>query len=155
MGKRLKLGGRDRHEGYIHLDRDPNVKPEICRDVLRGIPRGDNEFDVVFLDNFLEHMPPGEDSIFIINEVWRVLKPGGVMRVFSPEWDYDLAIYDPTHLSFWKAEKFTYFCGVEGTFEYELAPAYGITALFDWEDRVVTYPIEGFFDIELKAIKEV
>ena len=61
---KLKLGGRDRSDDYdYHLDKDPNCKPEICRDILRGIPFNDNWFDLVFSDNFIDeirgHTDPG------------------------------------------------------------------------------------------------
>lgn len=46
---KLKLSGRDRLDGYIHLDKDPNCKPEICRDILRGIPFNNDWFERVMV----------------------------------------------------------------------------------------------------------
>lgn len=50
------------------------------------IPYGDGEFDVVFSDNVLEHLP---DPSSTLREVRRVLKPGGVFLAKTPnKWHY-------------------------------------------------------------------
>ena len=48
---------------------------------------GDEKFDFVFSLNALEHIP---DLIKAINEVWRVLRPGGIFYAsFDPIWTAD------------------------------------------------------------------
>jgi ubiquinone/menaquinone biosynthesis C-methylase UbiE len=48
---------------------------------------GDNKFDLVFSLNALEHIP---DPIKAVGEMWRVLKPGGVVYAsFDPVWTAD------------------------------------------------------------------
>lgn len=50
------------------------------------IPYGDGEFDVVFSDNVLEHLP---DPLVTFLEVRRVLRPGGVFLAKTPnKWHY-------------------------------------------------------------------
>ena len=47
------------------------------------LPFGDESFDVVFSHALLEHLSnPGK----AVQEVWRVLKPGGVLGVCTPDW---------------------------------------------------------------------
>ena len=49
------------------------------------------------------------DGIFIMNEFYRALKPGGLLRLKFPEAPGVTAFQDPTHISFWNLEKLTYF----------------------------------------------
>jgi SAM-dependent methyltransferase len=51
-----------------------------------GIPYPDQTFDIVFSDNVLEHL---DKPIEVFREVYRVLKPGGVYLVKTPnKWHY-------------------------------------------------------------------
>lgn len=50
------------------------------------LPYGDSEFDVVFSDNVLEHLP---DPLATMREIRRVLKPEGVFLAKTPnKWHY-------------------------------------------------------------------
>lgn len=105
----LHLGcGSSPRMGWINLDiRDlPGV--DIVRDVLRGLPFGDGTVDEIASENFLEHIPQTE-AIWLMNEMWRVLVPGGVARHLVPEAGTVVQFQDPTHLSQWHRETFTYF----------------------------------------------
>lgn len=53
----------------------------------QSIVYGDNEFDLIFSFNALEHIP---DPIKAVKESWRVLKPGGSFYAsFDPVWTAD------------------------------------------------------------------
>lgn len=49
----------------------------------RGLPLPDNSVDVIFHEDFLEHLSQ-RDQIVFLAETYRVLKPGGVHRVNTP-----------------------------------------------------------------------
>jgi hypothetical protein len=49
-----------------------------------------------------------EDAIFLINELGRVLKRGGLVRVIVPHALSAGATQDPTHVSFWTPRSFIY-----------------------------------------------
>lgn len=53
-----------------------------------------------------EHLP---DPIHAMNEAWRVLAHGGVLRVEVPSTDGAGAFQDPTHVSFWNENSFAYY----------------------------------------------
>lgn len=75
---RLNIGCSEsqRHgNGWINIDNRPEVKPDLLRDVCRGLPFDDESVSEVYARNFLEHLEP-EDCIFFIQEVRRVLKKG-------------------------------------------------------------------------------
>jgi GT2 family glycosyltransferase len=54
----------------------------------------------------LEHLP---DKLHTMNELWRVLAPGGTVELAVPTTDGTGAFQDPTHVSFWNRRSFLYF----------------------------------------------
>ncbi|MEY8878676.1 MAG: class I SAM-dependent methyltransferase [Leptothrix sp. (in: b-proteobacteria)] len=81
--------------------------------VVEPIPFPDNSFDYVTAHDFLEHVPrliyvPQRRNAFIevMNEVYRVLKPGGVFLSFTPAYPHSAAFCDPTHVNVITEETF-------------------------------------------------
>ena len=76
------------HLGVLSQDRDERlqgVDPAIVvADLRRGIPFPDNAFDVVYSSHFVEHLERGHAAAHL-REQYRVLKPGGVVRVVVPD----------------------------------------------------------------------
>jgi SAM-dependent methyltransferase len=56
----------------------------IAYNLLKGIPFKDNSFEVVYHSQVLEHFQK-ENAPFFIKECYRVLKPGGILRVVTPD----------------------------------------------------------------------
>ncbi len=52
----------------------------------------DDSFDLVYHSHFLEHLTP-DQAAFIIKECFRVLKPGGVLRIVVPDLEYNARLY--------------------------------------------------------------
>ena len=97
---KLNLGcGKDIRPDYVNMD-IIDYGQEIVRDVLRGIPFSDNTFDEVYTSHFMEHIRTGEDLFFVLGEIWRVLKPGGIFIIRVPHSDTQEAFY-PDHKSYW------------------------------------------------------
>lgn len=124
---KLNLGsGNKKLDEYINIDIDPECEPDFVLDINNGLPYDDNSIDEVRAHDFLEHIPLGK-TIFVINEIWRVLKPGGTFEHFTPSTDGRGAFQDPTHLSFWNRNSWIYFsAGIYGG-------QYGIKAAFEIE----------------------
>lgn len=57
--------------------------------------------------DFLEHIP---DKIGLMNELFRVLAPEGILATLTPSTDGKGAFCDPTHVSFWNDLSFRYYC---------------------------------------------
>lgn len=104
------------------------------------VPVFDGAVSAVYASHVMEHIPQGQPRIDAFNEVWRILRPGGIFEVIVPcvgytahpavpgvltfvgnypDWTPDrLPHYagwqpwaDPTHVSFWWfPESFWYFC---------------------------------------------
>ena len=140
VGVCLNLGCGYRHlEGFINIDNRPAVAPDSICDVIAGLPYSDNSVDLVRADDFLEHIPIGS-VIGVIEDIWRVLKPGGIFESSTPSTDGRGAFQDPTHVSFWNRNSWLYYSvpeyrhlyGIKADFEIEsieegeLAPGMGI-----------------------------
>ena len=135
-------------EKWCGIDLSSNDDRCIIRDLGRGIPFNDNTFDKVRCHNVLEHIKQ-EDYIFVWNEVYRVLKPGGIFEIEVPRWDKVSSVQDPTHVRFFVPESFQYFCddGSGKTAFNGLSESYGVRTLFKMidnnfnEDNIVYFVI--------------
>ncbi len=77
-------------------------KEEYCRllgnhifvhhDLAYGIPFHDETVDFVYSSHFLEHLYRA-DAQRILSESYRVLKPGGTIRVSVPDLEYAVSLY--------------------------------------------------------------
>ena len=70
-------------EGWINIDKNPLMRPDIVRDVARGLPFDTSSVDEILASHVLEHLS-SEDLIFFIGESYRVLVPGGVLEIIVP-----------------------------------------------------------------------
>lgn len=61
------------------------------------LPFPDNYFDVVFSKSVIEHI---RNTEHYMNEMYRVLKPGGRIILLVPDWESQYIIFyqDPTHI---------------------------------------------------------
>lgn len=88
---------------------------------IEPIPFNDNFFDSVSAFDFLEHIPrqtldyaAGQvrfPFIELMQEVWRVLKPGGQFYALTPAYPAAEAFQDPTHVNIITPVTHSYFCG--------------------------------------------
>lgn len=101
-------------EGFINIDVDPSVNPDMVRDVRRGLPFSANTIDEVRACHFLEHLDPS-DFIFTLAEVWRVLRDGGSFDIHVPIGITD----DLTHRTFFVEDSFNVFLDPSSQFYYK------------------------------------
>ena len=90
---------------------------------LDPIPYDDNSFGSVSAYDFIEHVPrllstnDGLGTTFpfirLMNEIWRVLAPGGRFYALTPAYPSAEAFTDPTHINIITEQTHTYFCGDE------------------------------------------
>ena len=108
---------------------DHGVTVDLRKGVAESIPYPDSSFDLVMLDNVLEHV---NDRPLTLREVKRVLKPGGLLYMVTPKpfslyslWNdphYDLAglVLMPRRMQIWYFEKVR--GGGEGTYDVGVIP---------------------------------
>lgn len=127
-GTRLNLGcGHRKIEGYINIDNREEVSPDLCCDLTLRFPFQDDSVDEVRAYDFLEHIPAGK-TVAVVEEIWRVLKPGGLFESCTPDAERGQgAFQDPFHVSFWVENTWLYFShpsyraiyGIKADFEVE------------------------------------
>lgn len=108
---------------------DHGVTVDLRKGVAESIPYPDASFDLVMLDNVLEHV---KDRPLTLREVRRVLKPGGLLYMVTPKpfslyslWNdphYDLAglVLMPRRMQIWYFENVR--GGGKGTYDVGVIP---------------------------------
>ncbi len=91
--KLLNLGcGNHFHPGWVNLDLAP-ADPSVQRyDLLQPLPFAPESFSVVYHSHLLEHLPR-ERALPFIRECFRVLIPGGILRVVVPDLETIVRLY--------------------------------------------------------------
>ena len=81
----LNLGcGATFNKDWTNVDFVSSSEYVKAHNLLDGIPFADAQFDVVYHSHVLEHFPK-EKVVEFIKECYRVLKPGGIIRVAIPD----------------------------------------------------------------------
>lgn len=105
----LDLGGAfDSPAGYVPVDRrdNPGVQWDVAENLLAFA--ADNSVGCIRAHDFLEHIPPHR-VVPLMNDIYRVLVPGGWLLSKTPSTDGRGAFQDPTHVSFWNENSFWYY----------------------------------------------
>ncbi len=81
----LNLGcGSQYHTSWVNLDFKSKSPDVITHNLLQGIPYQNNFFSVVYHSHVLEHFSKSE-AVSFMEECYRVLKSGGIIRVAVPD----------------------------------------------------------------------
>jgi len=114
MEAKINLGcGIKKIPGFVNIDKDPKVDPDIIMDVEEGLVYiEDNSVDMVLCIDLLEHISSTKVN-FVIEEIYRVLKPDGIFETWVPSTDGRGAFQDPTHKSFWNMNSWLYWINDE------------------------------------------
>ena len=149
--------------GCGKFPRNPYDRAELCGIDIRGlspaegfdfrpanlalepIPYSDDVFGSVSAFDFIEHVPrllasaDGTQTFFpfvrLMDEIWRVLAPGGCFYALTPTWPSPDAFVDPTHVNVITEKTHEYFCGAK-----PLGRMYGFQGRFlarraEWVDQ--------------------
>jgi ubiquinone/menaquinone biosynthesis C-methylase UbiE len=106
--KRLNLGaGVDIKQGYINTDITPGPGIDVVHDLNKvPYPFKDNEFDEILAYSILEHV---DDLVKTMDELYRILKPGGKLDIIAPHYNGPGAWGNPTHRRTFTYQSFLYF----------------------------------------------
>lgn len=118
---RANLFGLDIRDDAQELLAQRGIGIKKANLIFEKIPFDDNFFESVSAIDFLEHVPRqiclGSSNevvypfINLMNEVWRVLSPGGRFLAVTPAYPSPLSFADPTHVNHIAQGTHEYFCG--------------------------------------------
>ena len=155
---KLNLGCSDQNlPGFIGVDRwQPpwaNSDNFVLADLSGPYPWLDSSVDHIRAFDFIEHV---WDKIHTMNEIHRVLKPGGTVEIVVPTTDGRGAFQDPTHVSYWNRNSFFYHEARNPHFTrfkdaYKMRAAF--TVEFERTQKLVDEVV--ILHIVLAAVKEV
>jgi predicted SAM-dependent methyltransferase len=81
----LNVGCGDKfHKAWTNIDMGSNSPHVQVHNLLNGFPYDGNQFDALYHSQVLEHFPKEKAADFL-RECYRVLKPGGIVRVVVPD----------------------------------------------------------------------
>lgn len=84
---RLHLGcGTVRFEGWLNIDIGSNKAKDLELDITWPLPFESDSCEYIYTEHMLEHLDVDQGLNFL-RECYRVLKPGGVIRIAIPSLD--------------------------------------------------------------------
>jgi predicted SAM-dependent methyltransferase len=95
--RKLQLGtGSNVYEGWLNTDIYDFMRRNdvVYLDARKRFPLPNSSFDAVFSEHMIEHMTYA-DGLGCLAECWRVLRPGGRIRVATPSLDRLVRLYEP------------------------------------------------------------
>ena len=119
----------------LDIVQSDNPRHIVCDASTERLPLSAESFDIVTAYDFLEHIPRvaiinGQTTfpfIELMNEVSRILKPGGHFYSYTPVFPKKAAFQDPTHVNIMTKDTLrVYFSGSD-----PIARAYGFTGEFE------------------------
>lgn len=144
--RRLNVGcGRFTREGWINLDRRPGPGVDVVADLdavrATPIPLPDESVDEFLLSHVIEHL---EDPLGLMQELWRIAKPGAIAAIRVPHGASDDAWEDQTH-------RRPYFVGSFGFFAqpWYWRADYGYRG--DWQPERITLLVDRALVTDLDA----
>lgn len=129
--KALDLGSlHNKPEGYLGVDQCSGPGVDLVHTFPARLNLPDHSVGVIRAHDFMEHIA---DKVALINEIYRLLVPGGLLLSMTPSTDGRGAFQDPTHVAFYNENSFWYYTN---NLYRRYVPS--ITAKFQ-SSRVVTY----------------
>ena len=116
-------------EGAVGLDCVALPEVDIVHDLKSyPWPFEDDSFDIVYMNNIIEHLP---ETFKVMEEIHRILKVGGKVKIITVYWNHFHSITDPQHVTFYNEYSWDFFTGKR--------KGYYTKARFEIESLELTY----------------
>ncbi len=94
---KLQIGaGTNLREGWLNTNYFPWQKNVLHLNAAQPFPFADHSFDYSFSEHMIEHIDYNE-GLVMLAECFRVLKPGGRIRLSTPDFQFLVALYTQNH----------------------------------------------------------
>ena len=81
----INLGsGHWKFDGWVNVDVDLDSRPDVCVDLSRPLPFRSGSADFMNTEDFIDQLNLEQAALFL-RECHRILKPGGVIRILTPD----------------------------------------------------------------------
>lgn len=114
---RLHIGGQEPKPGWKIMNIQPGAYVDYVGNCISLTQFADSSVDEVYASHVLEHLGFREELPRALKEIWRVLKPGGILKISVP--DFDTLCYLVTHQKVPKEQKFSLMMHMFGAQENE------------------------------------
>lgn len=82
---RINLGsGHWKLDGWVNVDIDPDSRPDVLADLALGLPFQSGCADFIHTEDFIDQLELEAAGDFL-RECHRILRPGGVIRILTPD----------------------------------------------------------------------
>jgi predicted SAM-dependent methyltransferase len=141
---KIHLGcGSNYIAGWVNIDLDSS-SADVKADLRSPLHYADSSVDLIFNEHFLEHITREEGEQFL-KECYRVLKPGGVLRVSTPDLRWAIAQYIGGKLDEWK--DVGWLPETSCRLMNEGMRSWGHQFLYDLPELMLTLHSVGFMDV--------
>lgn len=148
----LGAGACDIREDYINLDITNYSGVDVVWDLNRlPLPFEDNQFEEILAYNILEHI----NYLPLMDELYRILKPQGVIKITVPHFTFVEAYADPTHINRFSFLTFSYFVK-GGIREYSFMKFTKFKGRITFQKRLIfpwNYILEWGINLNMNLIK--
>lgn len=104
------------------------------------LPFPDNSIESIISHHCLEHI--GNGFLRLMDECYRILKPGGIFRIIVPLFPSLSAVSDPDHVRYFCVNTFESFCGTKNEFWSDVFAEPYTKCRFELVDKDYTVPRE-------------
>lgn len=151
---KLNLGCGKQHKpkskGWINIDISSEVSPDLLLNPAQEkLPYKDNSIDEIHAGCMIEQVGPNKEFIFLMNNIWRVLKPGCNFNGYVPSSALSVLYLDPMDRRFFQEASFDYFDVNKHQYQ-EFGKNYGLKP---WQDIQVRTNENGIIFFEMKPAK--
>jgi SAM-dependent methyltransferase len=134
--RKLQIGaGPNELAGWLNADFSPRHSSTIFMDATQPFPLPSDSFDLIFSEHMIEHVPFDQGQK-MLRECYRVLKPGGQIRIATPNLERIAALataspsVDQTRYASWAIDNHVPYALRAKSPAEEYRPAYVINNFF-------------------------
>lgn len=141
--KKLQIGcGTNPLEGWLNTDLTYKKNLIAYLDAGKRFPLEDETFQLIYSEHIFEHLN-FKQGLNMLRECYRILKPGGQLRLATPDMDFLMALHNepqkPIHKDYIKWSTNRFIPDISNSFEENAyLPAFVINNFFrDWGHQIV------------------